>query len=56
MELELSSRATAAVEETYLIINYALDQHHAPSDNQRLNGVGKGVCLVRPGYVGGGNE
>lgn len=40
----------------YLVLNDALDQDQTPENQQRLERVGEGVCLVRPGDVARGYE
>lgn len=41
---------------TNLRIHYTLDQDQTPGDNERLDRVGKGMCLVRPSNVGRGDK
>ena len=41
---------------TYFIVQNPLDHDQTPYHNQGLDGIGEGVCLVRPGHVRGGDQ
>ena len=41
---------------TYFVVQDPLDHDETPCHKQGLDGVGEGVCLVRPGHVRGGDQ